>query len=61
MRAALLDDGRRELSRLDFIPWGFMDPLYDAVVQGTEEAVLNALVANEDMVGIHGHRTPAIP
>jgi D-aminopeptidase len=46
---------------LRFIPWGFLDPFFDAVVQATEEAVLNALVANEDMVGFGGHRTPALP
>jgi len=38
-----------------------MDPLYEAVVQATEEAVLNALSANEDMIGRAGHRTPALP
>ena len=47
--------------QLRFIPWGFLDPFYAAVVQGTEEAVLNALVANEDMTGRDGHRTPALP
>ncbi len=46
---------------LGFIPWGFLDPFYAAVVQGTEEAVLNALVANDDMTGRDGHRTPALP
>jgi D-aminopeptidase len=35
--------------------------LYEATVPATEEAVVNALVANEGMVGIHGHRTPALP
>ncbi len=40
---------------------GFLDPFYTAVVQATEEAVLNALVANEDMTGRDGHRTPALP
>ncbi len=34
---------------------------FAAVVQGTEEAVLNALVANEDMTGRAGHRTRALP
>jgi L-aminopeptidase/D-esterase-like protein len=38
-----------------------LDPFYEATVQATEEAVINALVANEEMVGIHGHRTPALP
>jgi D-aminopeptidase len=48
-------------SQLSFIPWGFLDPFYQAVVQGVEEAVANALVANEDMNGRDGHRTPALP
>ena len=38
-----------------------LDPFYEATVQATEEVVTNALVANEEMVGIHGHRTPALP
>jgi D-aminopeptidase len=46
---------------LRFIPWGFLDPFYEATVLATEEAVINALVANEEMVGIHGHRTPTLP
>jgi len=52
---------RRKLSRLDFVPWEILDPYYEAVVQATEEAVVNALVANEDMTGRDGHRTPALP
>ncbi|TPI33195.1 P1 family peptidase [Mesorhizobium sp. B3-1-6] len=48
-------------SHMDFVPWGRMDDFYTAVVQATEEAVLNALVANEDMVGRDGNRTPALP
>jgi len=47
--------------QLRFIPWGFMDPFYAAVVQASEEAVANALVANEDMTGRDGHRAPALP
>jgi D-aminopeptidase len=53
--------GAHRLSRLDFLPWESLDPLYEAVVQATEEAVVNALVANEDMTGRDGHRTPALP
>lgn len=48
-------------NKLSFIPWGFLDPFYAAVVQGVEEAVANALVANEEMNGRDGHRTPALP
>jgi D-aminopeptidase len=46
---------------LTFIPWGFLDPFYEAVVQATEEAVANSLTANEDMTGVNGHRSPALP
>ena len=37
-----------------------MDPLFAAAVQATEEAIVNALVAGETMVGIDGHRIPGI-
>ena len=47
--------------RLTFIPWSKIDPFYEAVVQATEEAVANALIANEDMTGRDGHRSPALP
>jgi D-aminopeptidase len=46
---------------LTFIPWGKLNPFFAAVVQATEEAVANALIANEDMTGRDGHRTPALP
>lgn len=49
------------LDQLTFIPWGHMDPFFTAVVQAAEEAVLNAMVANEEMTGRDGHRTPALP
>lgn len=48
-------------SHMDFIPWGRMDDFYTAVVQASEEAVLNALVANSDMTGRDGNRSPALP
>lgn len=51
----------QQLDSIEFVPWGHMDPFYEAVVQAVEEAVANALVANEDMVGRNGHRTPALP
>jgi D-aminopeptidase len=47
--------------QLRFIPWVFLDPFYAAVAQATEEAVANALTANEDMTGRGGHRSPALP
>jgi D-aminopeptidase len=53
--------GAGKIDELRFVPWGFIDPCFEAVVEATEEAVLNALVANEEMVGYQGHRTPALP
>ncbi len=38
-----------------------MDPLFTAVVQATEESIVNALVAARDMVGEGGHYARAIP
>jgi L-aminopeptidase/D-esterase-like protein len=52
---------RPAYGHLEFIPWDAIDPFYAAVVQATEEAVANALIANEDMTGRDGHRSPALP
>ncbi len=49
------------LRRLDFVPWGAIDPLYAGVVQAVEETVLNVLVAGRTMVGRDGHRSPGFP
>jgi L-aminopeptidase/D-esterase-like protein len=53
--------GGDRYDQLRFVPWGYLDPFYTAVVQATEEAVANALVANEEMTGRSGHRSPALP
>jgi D-aminopeptidase len=50
-----------DIDTLRFVPWMWMDLLYAAVVECVEESVVNALVANEEMVGRGGHRTPALP
>jgi D-aminopeptidase len=57
----LLPQVQGRYDELRFVPWGFLDPFFEAVVHATEEAVLNALVANEEMVGFRGHRSPALP
>jgi D-aminopeptidase len=51
----------RRYDQLRFVPWGSLDPFCTAVVQATEEAVANALVASDEMTGRDGHRTPALP
>lgn len=52
--------GDDELGSISFVPWGRMDPLYAAVVQSVE-AVLNALIVNDEMTGRDGHRSPRLP
>ncbi|MFD9663183.1 P1 family peptidase [Rhodococcus sp. NPDC059968] len=47
--------------RMQFVPWGAMDPFYEAVVDSVEEAVLNALVANDTMSGRDDNYAPAVP
>lgn len=46
---------------LRMIPDEHLDPLFEAVVQSTEEAILNSLVANADMTGRDGNFVPALP
>jgi len=36
-------------------------PLFEAVVEATEEAILNALVAAETMTGINGNTVHRLP
>ncbi|HEY0671280.1 MAG TPA: P1 family peptidase [Longimicrobiales bacterium] len=43
------------------LPNDRIDWLFEATVQATEEAILNAMVAAEDMVGINDLRVPALP
>ena len=49
------------LPSLEFLPWGLMDALYEAVVQCVEESVVNVLVAGTTMVGRDDHRSPGFP
>ncbi len=42
-------------------PNDLMTPLFEATVQATEEAIVNALVAAETMVGADAHRVVALP
>ncbi len=46
---------------LSFVPWARLDPFYAATVHAVEEAVVNALVAAEDMTGRDGNISYALP
>jgi L-aminopeptidase/D-esterase-like protein len=43
------------------VPNERMNPLFEAVVQSTEEAIINAMVAAETMTGVDGHRADRLP
>ena len=49
------------LARLSMLPNERMNALFEATVQATEEAVVNALVAAETMTGRDGHVAVALP
>jgi D-aminopeptidase len=53
--------GDDEFGTLTFVPWVRIDDFYTAVVQSVEEAVLNALIVNDHMIGRDGHRSPRLP
>jgi len=46
---------------VETIPNDRMDPIFTAVVQATEEAIVNALVDNRSMTGRDNHRVDALP
>ena len=43
------------------VPNGRMNPLFEATVEATEEAIINAMAAAETMVGRDGHKVEALP
>ena len=49
------------LRTAQFIDNTKLDPLFAAVVEGTEEAILNSLLSAETMTGRDGSRIYAIP
>jgi D-aminopeptidase len=49
-----------QVANLRMVPNDSLDPVFAATVQATEEAVINALVAAEDMTGIDDHHVTAL-
>jgi D-aminopeptidase len=50
-----------DLAELQMLPNSRITPLFEATVQATEEAIVNALVAADTMTGRDGHRVIALP
>ena len=38
-----------------------LNPVFEAAVQATEEAIVNAMVGAENMTGVDGHAATALP
>lgn len=49
------------VAAVEMLPNDRISPLFEATVQATEEAIVNAMVAAETMVGINGNTVHAIP
>ena len=49
------------IAQLDMVPNDQMNPLFEATVEATEEAIVNALVAAETMTGADNHTVLALP
>ena len=46
---------------LTMVPNGRLNSLFEATVQATEEAIINAPIAAETMTGVDGHKATALP
>lgn len=48
-------------SEAEFLSNDSLDPLFTAVVESTEEAIIDSMVANETMIGRDGLKVVALP
>jgi D-aminopeptidase len=51
----------KKMSNVEMIPNERMNPLFQATVQATEEAVVNAMIAAKTMTGINNNTVEALP
>ena len=58
---AALERGRTTVQSTQFVPDWQLDPMFEAVIQATDEAVLNAIFGNRTMVGIGGRTVDGLP
>src|SRR5260221_8819163 len=50
----------KNVADLKLLPNGSLDPVFVAVVQATEEAIVNAIIAADSMTGIDNHHVTAL-
>jgi len=54
-------DCKEKYNHFKTIPDKTINPLYEAVIEATEEAIVNSLCMGDDMVGINNHFIPKLP
>ncbi len=52
---------REGFTSVELLPNDLINPVFDATVQATEEAIINAMVGAETMEGINGNKAYALP
>jgi L-aminopeptidase/D-esterase-like protein len=52
---------RRGVASVGMLSDDVIDPVYEAAVQATEEAIINAMLAARTMTGANWYRVPALP
>ena len=52
---------RENFTKIDELPNDQINPLFEATIQATEEAIINAMIAAETMEGINGNKSYALP
>lgn len=52
---------REHFTKVETLPNDLIDPLFEATIQATEEAIINAMVAADTMEGINGNKSYALP
>ncbi len=52
---------RKDFTKVNVLSNDEINPLFEATIQATEEAIINAMVAAETMEGINGNKSYALP
>jgi len=52
---------KQNIAQIEMLPNEFLNPVFTATVQATEEAIINALMAAENMEGINNNKVYALP
>jgi L-aminopeptidase/D-esterase-like protein len=55
------EQGRKKYLSINFISDAHINPLYEATIEATEEAIINGIFYSNGIKGRNGHFSPAIP